>query len=452
MKRAWQRIDRWLGEHAKDVAESLRPGASVAQLDQAAEVLGQALQVEHVESLQVHDGQDREWLFDGWALLPIDEVVAQWQRMTGVLDAGGFAEFETEPDSGIRQGWWRRGWIPFAADGFGNLLCLDADPAGSGRVGEVVEFWHDDAVRGRRAVGLKAWMQKVARELPKSEPETRHPLVVESDGKQVLFRNTGAAQRVALQGQTILACTALEAFAARGDALAGAALAQVAGFRGDWDAVIAHATTYFRDPGVIGACNVVNEQIDLLTRAGVVTGDWRAVERVAEVSPPELFPRELARLRARAAQQVERLESEARARDERSETERWAAYESYLTELPGFKHLATAADRRRNQLANALTNYHLWDEALRIIGEHPDESCFEDALKLAGPLMQRGEGDKAFDLLLEHLDRWSPVFVCRVAPAELLLDPDLRPLMTEDRCERILATPRAHHLWGSSRR
>jgi cell wall assembly regulator SMI1 len=55
----------------------------------------------------------------------------------------GYVE-EAPRDQRIRDGWFHRGWVPFAAFGGGTLLLMqDYSPADGGKAGQIIAFTHD---------------------------------------------------------------------------------------------------------------------------------------------------------------------------------------------------------------------------------------------------------------------------------------------------------------------
>lgn len=57
-------------------------------------------------------------------------------------------------DSGhLREVYWSPGWIPFAEDGCGNLICVDLDPGPAGTAGQIIEMEFQDG----QGPYLSAW-------------------------------------------------------------------------------------------------------------------------------------------------------------------------------------------------------------------------------------------------------------------------------------------------------
>jgi cell wall assembly regulator SMI1 len=126
---AWTRIERWLRAHAPASARALRPGASAARIDELQRRMSVAFPPDLVASLRRHDGVADM----GFALPPfylpesVDRIFGDWQVNCSVTAELGGRELN---------GWWHRGFVPFAADGSGGNLVVDQRPGGHGRVGE----------------------------------------------------------------------------------------------------------------------------------------------------------------------------------------------------------------------------------------------------------------------------------------------------------------------------
>ena len=101
--------------------------------------------------------------FGGDEFLSIARMLAEWRVLTEMARAGEFDSHESSPGAGVKAGWWRPGWLPFTADGAGNHLCLDLDPAPDGRAGQVIEFDHEFGRRNVHAPGFAQWFADFTR-------------------------------------------------------------------------------------------------------------------------------------------------------------------------------------------------------------------------------------------------------------------------------------------------
>lgn len=97
--------------------------APAAELDRLAARLGRPLPAQLRASLARHAGC-ADW--PGGELLDPDGIGAEWEIWTGLAAEGVFADRAPAADAGAGGAWWDPRWIPVAADGGGNSLCVDA--------------------------------------------------------------------------------------------------------------------------------------------------------------------------------------------------------------------------------------------------------------------------------------------------------------------------------------
>ena len=71
-----------------------------------------------------------------------------------------------------------------------------------------------------------------------------------------------------------------------------------------------------------------------------------------------------------------------------------------------------------------------------------DLITFDTTAFVAMSLARAGRAKDAWKAIEKAVNVWWPVDVLQVAPAALLTDEDLRPLMTAERCAQVLRSPR----------
>lgn len=84
------------------------------------------------------------------------------------------------------------------------------------------------------------------------------------------------------------------------------------------------------------------------------------------------------------------------------------------------------------------------DKALELYEEHGANflMAWEAALYVARAYVRRGNPDAAWTVIEANLSKWWPVAIVQVAPIILLTDEHLNVLMTPERCQVVLSTPR----------
>jgi cell wall assembly regulator SMI1 len=170
MEKVWKRVEAWLEKNAPKMLADLRPGASAADIKKAERALSCELPADAAESYRIHDGQRRSVgpLFGEWELLKLTDVVASWKILKGVADKGIFDDslaIGNDIPPQIKRVWWSPLWIPVASNSSGDYSCLDLDPARSGKRGQIISYYHTDAVRELVAKDFKSWLTGFAKDL-----------------------------------------------------------------------------------------------------------------------------------------------------------------------------------------------------------------------------------------------------------------------------------------------
>ena len=174
MEEIWKRIEAWLRANAPEILGDLRPGASDDDLRRAEKTLGAALPETLAASYRIHDGArgGAAPLVGPWRLLSLEDVTKEWegqqrfsQEQSDLDEERDDQDDETEPAPGVREGWWRGGWVPVASNSSGDFVCVDLDPAPGGKRGQVISFLHADPARALLAPDFGAWLGGFAGDL-----------------------------------------------------------------------------------------------------------------------------------------------------------------------------------------------------------------------------------------------------------------------------------------------
>lgn len=97
-------------------------------------------------------------LFGRWRPMGVKDILEARAVLDSLAASGDFDGEHVEADCGVRQVWWHTNWLPFAANGAGDHLCLDLAPDVGGNLGQVIEFQHDDCRRKRLSASLHDWI------------------------------------------------------------------------------------------------------------------------------------------------------------------------------------------------------------------------------------------------------------------------------------------------------
>jgi cell wall assembly regulator SMI1 len=147
------RLDRWLACNRPDYYARLQPGASDEALDAFESRFALRLPLPFREFYRWRNGQESvcSESFQGNRMFSsLEEVAASKEILDGMIGS----DFE-DPR------WWRRGWVPFLANGGGDVLCLDVTAEGDGTPGQLVAFWHDWDKRSVEFPSFKAWLREL---------------------------------------------------------------------------------------------------------------------------------------------------------------------------------------------------------------------------------------------------------------------------------------------------
>jgi cell wall assembly regulator SMI1 len=140
----------------------LPPGASEDAIAAAEQALGFTLPEEVRAWYRAHDGGGDRYIANNRELLSLDRMVSEWKVWKDLLDQGVFeGNDHSSPGPGVQQKWWIPEWLPVTYDGAGNHDVIDLAPDIDGRVGQIVEFWHDDDDREVIAANLLEFLLDV---------------------------------------------------------------------------------------------------------------------------------------------------------------------------------------------------------------------------------------------------------------------------------------------------
>src|SRR5262245_40931883 len=165
MRDIWSRIEAWLRTHAPVLLESLEPGASAEQLDQAERELGRPLPGDFRESYLIHNGQRTvpalmcvPRLINGTELYCLDEVLSTWQDLScaPAPESSGRLVRTLGP---VLPLWNTQSRIPFAGEFERYYDMLDFDPGPGGTPGQVVRTHHYEPFVCIIDKSFRAWME-----------------------------------------------------------------------------------------------------------------------------------------------------------------------------------------------------------------------------------------------------------------------------------------------------
>jgi len=167
LQQLWHELETFLKTNNPEQLDDLNPPASSAQIHELEKLLGVTLPDDFKTCLMRHDGQrgGAEWLFEGYEFLSARKIGLEWSALRRLLDRGDLDEPLGKPDPAVRNAWWDPHWIPFAANGAGDNLCLDLAPTREGNHGQVISYSHEFPRRSVKAPDFSAWFKAFANRL-----------------------------------------------------------------------------------------------------------------------------------------------------------------------------------------------------------------------------------------------------------------------------------------------
>ncbi|HTB84097.1 MAG TPA: SMI1/KNR4 family protein [Candidatus Sulfotelmatobacter sp.] len=292
------------------------------------------------------------------------------------------------------------------------------------------------------------------------------------------------ATEAARSGQAELALEALESFAAKGDTAAALPLAEFYAYLDKWDKVISFSGKSLAD-NVFSTSNDFQEMVKLLACAGHRLREWRKIAEVAEVAlkanstrqfdkyhehvrefydevfhnlisyanrqgaaPHDLFARNLEKMSeaqrlaiiaARAFLAEPKTEFSQKQREEKYQQAVQMADTNPLLK-PHMKTIHVKMEYVFGQIKS------VWPEkALELYETYGENFAmnWEGAIYVAKIYAQRGDPEGAWSAIKKKLGKWWPApGLGIIAPITLLMDEHLKALMTPQRCQIVLSTPR----------
>jgi cell wall assembly regulator SMI1 len=159
----WQTLESRLAHAHPALLARLPAPATSRALDEVEVEIGVELPALVRAIYLLHDGIGMPGVRDRVTrhsfLLSLADAMDAWRMLRDGLRSGWFDDTRvTLVDEGVRPRWWHERWFPISSTGSGDHHCVDMDPAGTGHVGQIIAFWHDDGDRCVRARDLADYL------------------------------------------------------------------------------------------------------------------------------------------------------------------------------------------------------------------------------------------------------------------------------------------------------
>lgn len=144
-----------------EISGTLNTGASKEEIKELEEALKRTLPAEFKQLYLIANGQrneDKPFFQNGYEFLNTKGIIYHWNVLNKIYNSETHFQ-EIESNSGaILETWWQPEWIPFAEMMNGDLYCIDLKSGESGRVGQIIEFIHDDYIRNHLGESLNDFL------------------------------------------------------------------------------------------------------------------------------------------------------------------------------------------------------------------------------------------------------------------------------------------------------
>jgi len=392
---------------------------------------------------QIHvcDPKGTSSLEDAWTAQATDDRVADGGHIVGIgakdtADVNVSVETLVSPPADDADGWDHvtESSIDVTSGALAVLGCTDElekakrFPAAAGTWR--VRASHANLAKGREQIRVQLWPapRQPARVVKRWAPPPKLPRKAPSR-----IASAKQAVKAALCGETDAALAFFLPRAAQGSFAECVSAVQLLAFRGQWRELIPLAMTVIKvKPEASAGRDTCYAVSDLLRRAAAELHDPSLItEAIAQLSPEN------------AAEATRHLQGKAVASPKTPTAEDRAAFAAHASSpATEARFRGKAKDRAAHLMAVAHLSYGLEDEALALWDPDNDKLGFDKATWVARTLVRRGDARRAWEVLEGRLSAWWPFSIWAVAPVELLVDPDLAPLLTKERCEQVLATAR----------
>lgn len=143
-----KRISKKLNSHFGSFLSKPAPIEEIRRLEKT---IGVSVPNDLKELYQLHNGESEggPGLFFGMSFLPLSGILVEWHSCDKRANDGVTEglPFYAVPEEAIKDNFFNKQWIPFAADFRGNFLAVDLDPGTKGTLGQVISFGLEENTR-----------------------------------------------------------------------------------------------------------------------------------------------------------------------------------------------------------------------------------------------------------------------------------------------------------------
>ncbi len=129
----WIGVEKWLRDKSPSRYAELQLGAEDRKIHEVEMLMGKSIPDDYKSSLLRHNGNAA---LSSYTYLSIENAISLYSAMNEreIIER----EIDDPESQLIQPKWWHYGWLPFAEDSGGNLLCIDLDPGPKGKFGQIL--------------------------------------------------------------------------------------------------------------------------------------------------------------------------------------------------------------------------------------------------------------------------------------------------------------------------
>lgn len=139
----WEEIDKQLTKITNQSLINFQAeGATKDNIAKLTAKIGYELPEDLQEFLMAFNEYQSVAFFE-YKSLSISEIYDNWRLLTSLKEQGEFEHLTPwyiKEKAPVKFKWWHEGWVPFAEDDNGNLICIDLAPGKKGHKGQVF-YW-----------------------------------------------------------------------------------------------------------------------------------------------------------------------------------------------------------------------------------------------------------------------------------------------------------------------
>lgn len=176
MKNAKTYFEIVLGKYISDIGNLLEESSSREKICNLENLIGKKLPEDFVDLYSNCDGENKNvfGLFAGFKFMNIDSIANNYKA----LFESAYKIFSDKKDV-IKEGDYRKGWVPFASDEGGSYLVLDLDPDKLGKYGQVITIDENSDISYVIANSLKEFIDFIDKSFKNKD------LIISEDDEEI---------------------------------------------------------------------------------------------------------------------------------------------------------------------------------------------------------------------------------------------------------------------------